>query len=69
MTSQILYFFLLVLGVFLNLALNIVHKQDEISKIFLEKSLKFFSSHRVCFFLFKTKLVLLSLKVDSLTKE
>lgn len=62
MRNSILYFFLLILEVFLDLTLDIIHKWDKILKTFSRKNLKFFQIIRFYFFLFNTKFVLLSIK-------
>lgn len=69
MKSSILYFFSLVLKVSLDLALDIVYKEDGISKVFLKKDLKFLLGYKIGPFLLNTKLILLPTKVDSPTKE
>ncbi len=67
--NPILYYFLLVLEVFLDLAPDVVHKRVRMSETFLSEGLKFLSSYSIGFLSLNIKLVLLLAKVYSSTKE
>lgn len=62
-------FFLLVLGLPLNLSLDISYKHCGISKILLEKNLKFIPSKRSGTIVFNLNLVLLPAEVDLISEE
>lgn len=69
MGSPVLYFFLLVLKVPLNLTPNIIHKGSRFSQTFLEKSLKFFPYKGGGPILFDTDLILLPAEVDPIPEK
>ena len=64
-----MYFFLLVLGVPLNLCPNVGHKCDEFSETLLEKNLKFNPSKRGGSVVLNLGLMLLPAEVDPVLKE
>ena len=65
----VLYFFLLILGVFFNLTPDGIHKRGRFFKIFLEKGLKFIPYEGVSLVLFSLSLMLLPAEVDPLLEE
>lgn len=69
MKRLVLYFFLLVLHIPLNLILNIVQKRDRFSKAFLEKSLKLIPSGGNNPVTFDPGLMLLLAKIDPIPEE
>lgn len=69
MESLILYFFLLVLGILLNLGLNTSHKQGGLFKTLLKEGFKFVSNRRSNIIAFKLSFVLLLVKVDFVLEE
>lgn len=52
MRGLILYFFLLILGVLFNFALDIVYKYDRFSETLLKKGFKFVSGNKISLVLF-----------------
>lgn len=69
MRGPILFFLLLVLGVFFNLPPDAIYKRGRFSKTLLEKNLKFISSERNDPISFNLRLVLLPTKVDPISEE
>lgn len=64
-----MYFFLLVLGILLNLGSDAGYKQGRFSEILPEKSLEFVLSKESNIVAFNLNLVLLSLKIDSILEK
>lgn len=62
--DPILYFLLLVLGILLNLGLDIRHKQDRFSKTLPEKGLKFVPNRKRSTVFLNLGLILLLVKVN-----
>lgn len=69
MTSLVIYFFLLVLGVLLNLTPDIIHKYSKFFKAFFEKGLKFVSDRRSGLITIDLSLMLLPAEVDPILEE
>lgn len=69
MKNLILFFFLLILKVFLNLALDVIYKCNRFFKILLKKNLKLILGKKNSFFLFFLYFMLLLLKVNFITKK
>lgn len=69
MKGPILYFFLLVLGIPINLGLDIDYKQVGFSKALLEKSLEFVPGKGGNSVTLNLSLVLLLMEVDSILKK
>lgn len=67
--SPILYFFLLILGILLNLGLDADYKQNRFSKTLLKKYFKFVLSKRNSTVAFDLDLVLLPAKIDSVVEK
>lgn len=67
--SPILYFFLLVLKILLNFCSDISYKQDKFFEILSKKSLEFIFNRENNTIAFNLSLLLLLVKVDSITKE
>lgn len=69
MKRLILHFFILILGVLFDLALDTVYKHSRLFKTLLEKSFKFISDEGVNFISFLLCFVLLLSKVDPISKK
>lgn len=69
MRSPILQFFLFILGVSFNLALDTVYKRGRSSKTFLEEGLEFVLGEGVDSVLFFYYLMLLLSEFDSISEE
>lgn len=69
MGNPVLYFFLLVLRVSFNFTPNIIHKCNRFSKVYLEKGLKFVLSEGCGLTTLDPDVMLLSTKVDPISKE
>lgn len=67
--SLILYFFLLILGVFFNLTLDIIYKRNRFSKTFPKKSLKFVPYRGCGPVILDLSLILLLVEVDLILKK
>lgn len=65
----VLYFFLLILGIFLNLTPNVVYKCDRFSKAFLEKSFKLVPYEKNNSVSLDTSFMLLPAKIDFFSKK
>lgn len=63
MEGSILFSFLLILNVLLNLNLNAINKHDRFSKIFPIKDFEYASIKYINLILFNTSFVLLAIKV------
>lgn len=69
MESQILYFFLLVLGIPLNLSPDTGHKQGRFRKTLLEKSFEFVPSKEGGIIIFDLSLILLPAEIEFVAEE
>lgn len=69
MRSPILYFLLLVLGISLNLYLDVGHKQSRFSKTLSEKNFKFILSRGNNTIEFNLSLVLLPVEANAVAEE
>lgn len=69
MKSVVLYFFMLVLEILLNLSLDICYKNSKFLKTLLEKSLKFVSNNEDSILAFYLSFILLLAKIDLILKK
>lgn len=69
MKGPVLYFFLLILGIFFNLTPDAIHKCSRFSKILLEKGLEFIPCEGVGSVLLSPSLMLLPPEIDLLLAE
>lgn len=69
MKSSILYFFLLILRVPFNLALDIIYKHNIFSKTLLKKGLEFDSNRKNGLIIFLLYFILLLSKINPISKE
>lgn len=65
----VLYFFLLVLGVFFNLSLNVIYKYSRFAKNFSNKGLKFVLYERNSLVFFNSNLIMLLTKFNIFSKN